>query len=314
MYLALMVVVLLGAGVGLLFWQAAALKRSLADKEAKAVPDSRKPLEPDSRKSFEPDYKKMLEQERRRSALLGQNRDNTALALDVAHEQLKAAREDCRRAQADKINSDARLRDQIAKLELVEARATTLSERLQAENSSLITLQKIGLRRVDEALAVNARYRQQKEALARSKAQLEELLAESRAACRRAEALAKVYREQAAIAARDLEEATDVIAKYKLKYVPLTDDKLPGKAPPIVATILAVKEGIASINAGSAKGVRPGMRLIVHRGERLVGYLKIIEVEAQESAGLLVDDVMKAQQGDKVTSKPAPKATPKRRP
>ena len=68
-----------------------------------------------------------------------------------------------------------------------------------------------------------------------------------------------------------------------------------------VATILAVKEGIASINAGSAKGIRSGMRLVVYRGAQFVGYLKIIEVEAQEAAGLMVDTAVQAQQGDKVT-------------
>ena len=47
------------------------------------------------------------------------------------------------------------------------------------------------------------------------------------------------------------------------------------------------------------------MRLVVHRGDRLVGFLKIIEVEAQEAAGLMVDAEVEAQQGDKVTSQEA---------
>ena len=53
------------------------------------------------------------------------------------------------------------------------------------------------------------------------------------------------------------------------------------------------------------------MRLAVHRNGRLVGYLKVIEVDAQEAAGLMVNTVLQAKQGDKVTANPKPRRATK---
>ena len=251
-----------------------------------------------------PHYKKMFEMEQRRSSLLRQDRDNNALALGSSQEQLVKARAAEQRANSAKIRIDAMHRTAIAKLELTVAEFTGSNGRLQAENSSLVALHKDDQRRIDEALAVNVKYRERNEILAEGKARIEDLLAESRASHRNALALAKVYREQAEIAASDLAVAAELVRKCQESHGGFTKDGTTTSVP-IHATILAVKDGIASINAGSAKGVKAGIRLVVHRGARFVGYLKIVEVEAQESAGLMVDAVLSAQQGDKVTTEDA---------
>ena len=249
-----------------------------------------------------PHYKKMFEMEQNHSALLRQSRNNTALALGSANQLLKDALDDYRKATSSKIESDSEFRNKIATLELEKAGFKNSGDRLQAENSSLIALYKNAQTRVDQALVKNNTYRKEKEELALSKARVEDHYAESRAAHRKALALATVYRDQAGIAAKELQDAHELIAKYRERVGDLTDVKGTGTVPPIFATVLAVKEGIASINAGSAKGVKPGIRLVVYRRNRFVGYLKIIEVEAQESAGLIVEAVLDAQQGDKVTN------------
>jgi len=249
-----------------------------------------------------PYYKGMFEMEQRRSALLLQDRQNINLAYEEAVRQRDAARRDYNSVHADMIKSNAKLRDDISKLELDKTELVASKARLEAENTSLVALHKDDQKRVDEALALNVKYRDKIEALAAGKARVEDLLAEARAGLRKAQDLAKVYREREAIAVRDAEEIREKLAKYIEKYGDLKAGTGQPRDVQIRATILAVKEGIASINAGSAKGVRPGARLVVYRGDRFVGYLKVIEVEAQESAGLMVDAVLTAQQGDKVTS------------
>ena len=154
----------------------------------------------------------------------------------------------------------------------------------------------------DELRRLDSRLAQLQKARARGLGQ-EATEEELRAELRRVQGLAKVYRQREGIAVRDLEEAREGIAAYQNKLSDLMSRKstVP-QTMTLHGTILAVKEGIASINVGSAKGIRPGMRLVVYRGNRFVGYLKIVEVEAKEAAGLMVDTVLDVRPGDKLTS------------
>jgi len=76
---------------------------------------------------------------------------------------------------------------------------------------------------------------------------------------------------------------------------PLPDHRVAG-------TITAIRNNLASINVGSAHGLKTGMKLIVYRGDQFVGRLKIEQVHVNEAAGVIVDKVLAPQQGDKVTS------------
>ena len=72
----------------------------------------------------------------------------------------------------------------------------------------------------------------------------------------------------------------------------------------VTGTVIAVREpDLASINIGSAKGITPGMTLIVYRGSSFVAHLKIAEVDLNNAAGIIVDRKLDPMQGDKVTSK-----------
>ena len=250
-----------------------------------------------------PYYKGMYEQEQRRSALVLQDRDNINLAYEESVRQRDKALDDYSSANQERLNSDAKLRNDVAKRELELAASKALGARLQAENGALVALHKDDQRRLDDGLALNLKYREQIEVLGEGKARVEDLLAEARVQLTKAQALAKLFRDREGVAVRDLEIANELIAKYRRKHpnIDADDGKGTNGTPEVHATILAVKEGIASINAGSAKGIRSGMRLVVYRGAQFVGYLKIIEVEAQEAAGLMVDAAVEAQQGDKVT-------------
>jgi len=70
----------------------------------------------------------------------------------------------------------------------------------------------------------------------------------------------------------------------------------------IAGTITAVRDNIASINVGSAHGLKKGMQLIVFRGAQYVGHLKVERVDANEAAGVMTQKVLSPMQGDKVTS------------
>jgi uncharacterized phage infection (PIP) family protein YhgE len=74
-------------------------------------------------------------------------------------------------------------------------------------------------------------------------------------------------------------------------------------APPgIAGTVTAVSGNLASVNVGSAHGVKEGMRLIVYRGDQFVGHLKVEQVEVNEAAGMVINKRLDPIQGDRVTS------------
>ncbi|MCD4825979.1 MAG: hypothetical protein K8S55_15415 [Phycisphaerae bacterium] len=120
---------------------------------------------------------------------------------------------------------------------------------------------------------------------------------------RRTKSLA-VVKEQSQRLKELLVEANKTIAKLEkgggteeaaTDGTPLPDHRVAG-------TITAIRNNLASINVGSAHGLKTGMKLIVYRGDQFVGRLKIEQVHVNEAAGVIVDKVLAPQQGDKVTS------------
>jgi len=67
--------------------------------------------------------------------------------------------------------------------------------------------------------------------------------------------------------------------------------------------VTAVQGDALSINVGSAKGVREGMVLVIHRKDKLVGYLRIDEVEVDEAVGIIEEKQSDPQKGDTVYQK-----------
>lgn len=70
----------------------------------------------------------------------------------------------------------------------------------------------------------------------------------------------------------------------------------------VEGTITAIKGDLASINIGSAQGVRNGNKLYVYRDARFVGYIQIREVDDAEASGIVVDRQLDPLPGDKVTN------------
>ena len=250
-----------------------------------------------------PHYKQLLEAQHVRAKLLDQDRKVKDLALERAKGVIRRLGDELKVKTTDLSGQIAVLEGEVIKAQLAHNDAAALAKRLEIQIAQLQTIAADAAKRTDAALADAAELRKtinkQNEDMAIVKDQNSQL----QAGLRRAEELVRVYKEREAEAVRELEAKRELLAKYIEEKGPIGKEGAgDSKVGDIRATILAVKNRIASINAGTAKGVRAGMRLVVYRNDRFVSYLKVIEVEAQEAAGLIIEPVLDAQQGDKVTS------------
>lgn len=82
----------------------------------------------------------------------------------------------------------------------------------------------------------------------------------------------------------DTTEETDLSAKPKRVHGKLTE----------------VNDITLVVNAGRNKGVKKGMRLIVYRDDKFIGYLDIVEVRDEEAAGTMNQRIRDPQVGDSV--------------
>lgn len=71
----------------------------------------------------------------------------------------------------------------------------------------------------------------------------------------------------------------------------------------IQGRVTAVDGDTVAINVGRGKGVYEGMVLVIHRKDKLVGYLRIDEVEVDEAVGVIEEKQADPKQGDTVVSK-----------
>ena len=126
-------------------------------------------------------------------------------------------------------------------------------------------------------------------------------LDETQAALAVSQATARVYLEQISVLrARLAEHETGSItaSSVELPAVSTTDVE-------ITARVTGVADGIASIDAGTVKGVRDGTVFYIFRGSEFVANLEILTVDDSEAAGRIYDtrDGYEPQVGDTVATK-----------
>jgi len=263
-----------------------------------------------------PHYKDLLEKEARRTTLLAQHLSSEQGVIKGIKAQLDKAQNELAVVRRDKDGQITGLQAELAKSQLALTRAQALAARLQAQADQAEKNAAAAAARTDAIAAVAADLRKTINKLSQDIVVVKDQNSQYQANLRRAEELVRVYKEREADTVQKLETAQALIVKIR-QAVPNIDQIVRGEGVAGVdrggvvvnATILAVSEGIASINAGTAKGVKAGMRLVVYRDDRFVGYLKISEVDAQEAAGIMVDSVLTAQRGDKVTTQQAVRST-----
>ena len=68
-------------------------------------------------------------------------------------------------------------------------------------------------------------------------------------------------------------------------------------------SIRSIQGTTIHINAGSNQGVKRGMKLIVFRDDKFVGYLQIVQVDANQAAGSLTRKIRPPAKGDTVVDR-----------
>ena len=115
----------------------------------------------------------------------------------------------------------------------------------------------------------------------------------------------RVLKEQTENLRQQNVELTNKVKEFEARGGGLSNKEMETVLTPenkLSGTITSVKDNIASVNIGSAHGLKKGMQLIVFRGGQFVGYLKIETVDVNEAVGVMTKKVLSPMQGDKVTS------------
>lgn len=255
-----------------------------------------------------PNYKYHYQQETEKSAAAEQRALQATFAADRAkQERERALRDGAMLHSRDQGEIDRLLgqldtaRKQNVKIQgdLTALRADLgkLQTDYKAVEDRLVKVQK----QRDDLLAENTKLQQETREMARQ-------LKDSTAQVQRLGKVAKVLREEIASrdeTIRDLNEKITKLEETARKVGEVAGDQPPEPAAPedLQGTVIAVRANIASINIGSAKGVKPGMRLIIYRGDQFVANLRIAEVDINESVGIVSDRKQDPAQGDKVMAK-----------
>jgi len=245
-----------------------------------------------------PNYRRALQQERLRAegykldAINEKNAHNTTKAQrDQARAALMRLRE-AKQIEIDKLAANlAAANNTVASLQSNLAILAAKVGGLESEAAKFNQRNDLLASQLDQA-------RKDNDSLNKEVIRVSELIKQTEAEKARTEQLARVYKETI----RGLEEENDNLRKGKAVATAGAGELSPVASQEIVGTIDAVKDNYASINIGSAKGIKRNMKLIIYRGSTLVGFLRIDEVKVDQAAGIIVDRRLDPIQGDKVTN------------
>ena len=252
-----------------------------------------------------PDYRSALQKERQRSTRNLQQATHAELALRLANLQLDQLRRESK-AQADAARAriSELLANEGALMTSIAGNQNTI-ESMTAERTNLQQLLSNVDGRAERLSQQAATARGKIDALTKETTRLSEMLTTSDSKLETAIRLARFQAERAAdldIKISKLEREVDRLRR---------DGAVAGKSggpsePPVptnlIGTVVAVRGSMASINIGKAAGVKKGIKLLIRRGERFVGYLRVTLVDPDEAAGTLMDLQMPVERGDKVRS------------
>jgi vacuolar-type H+-ATPase subunit I/STV1 len=192
-------------------------------------------------------------------------------------------------------------RMQIARLTTEKAGLTTLTEKLAADIKELrgaynkaVELTK---EQRDDLKTEQARNITLADQLREAQAKIQELLADVALLNRGRESLKEKIADKD-VEIRDLRDELE-----QLQEAGAVARKPVPKGPKIEATVTAVKVDTASLNVGSASGVKKGMEFVIYRGASYVAHLQVEHVTASTCAGIVVDALLDVKQGDKATTR-----------
>jgi len=247
-----------------------------------------------------PNWRYAYEQERKRSKQHAMDARFAKLALDTAKAELDAALTARNRTALEKRREIDRLTNELASWQTKAAELQNSLKRLTTEVAGLKLEIQTANKRTDLLSRQLADARGEVDKLTQEAIQLNDLLKQTEAEKERLDAMARDLKESKVA----LEEELEQLRQQKGTVAASEEGQIvAAPAETIVATLTDVKGDYASINVGSAKGIKRGMKLIVFRGGEFVSKLRIDMVDPGQAAGVIIDRRLDPVQGDKVTTR-----------
>jgi len=258
-----------------------------------------------------PKYKTLYETEQIASKLHQQAARDAELAYQRVFQDLQAAKQRAIDIAADR---DEKIRQLSAQLEEERLKGTELGGKLNSISSEIVEINASLKQYIERAKLFSERIAQQQEQIDKLTSENIDLynqLKTKTADYERVQQIAKGLREQISEYKQTIADLGKQIEALKAGTAgPLRESMAAvppslGSEAAISGTITAVDvdNNLASIDIGSANGVQPGMEMIISRGDRLVGYLRIEEVETNEAAGIIIEKQLTPMQGDSVATR-----------
>ena len=253
-------------------------------------------------------YKFLLEQARQESQATAQDATSAQRAYKNAAEEILTLQKLLQASEAKFLERILALTNQ---LEAEQLERGDLGATFASINLQMVDMKSNYLRYIDRVELLSDRNSQQGTLIDRltgESADLDDQIKQKTADYERIELIAKGLREQISELQETIDEQARQIEGMRVggpgvSMVARTAQ--PVKADPIInGTLTAVTaDNLASINIGSANGVKRGMEMVIMRSSELVGYLRIEEVDLNASAGIIVEKLLTPAQGDKVVTK-----------
>jgi len=247
-----------------------------------------------SQATVAPDYRALYLSKQDENAVMAQQLSHTNAALALARDQnvtLQAKADDDITAARNRI---AILVADKATLTAMHAGAQAHVEALEADLKLALAINENVDARYNKQVAQGAEDRKKINTLMTVARSVDNVLRDTRAKLERADLVNRTLRETNAILEVKIAQQQEIIDKGG------RDGKTSIAMIDLVGEITAVNKNIASIDVGSARGVKAGMKMVVHRSGTFLGRLRIEEVNAQESAGVLFNIESMPKKGDKV--------------
>lgn len=245
-----------------------------------------------------PNFRYAFEQERKNVDLYAMEAKREKLAHAKTIRDRDAAQEKLARLTSEMQGENDSLKAELAAWRARASEQQNDQKRMATELASLNTEIKAANERADiMAQQLNAA-RAEMDGLNQDLLRVNNLYKQTEAESERLKKMAQVRYERI----RELEEENELLQSGGAIASSAGEKMVPVASQKITGTISAIKGDYASINLGSAKGIQPGMRLIVYRGADLVGFLRVDEVDISQAAGIIVERRLDPMQGDKVTT------------
>jgi hypothetical protein len=271
-------------------------------------------------------YRQFHEQEVARNKALAAENGLIKDELRVQKDQTAAAQDLANRYKADLDAERTERAKVLAALADNDRTILAAFQKVDARDDEFLVARKFFERRTQDFWDENKQLRTERTQLAAEKADLQDQLNQQKALYARQQGENMTLKEQLQDRDQQIAELNQRIAELQNELitggtgtgVAAAPTGVPGAATTVIGpdgrilvegetaaaritgTVIAVKDDLASIDVGSAQGVKSGMKMLIYRGAQMIGYLQIEVVDAGESAGIVKDKQYEPQKGDQV--------------